>query len=111
MESIKKTQEMVTLIRNLKLGERIDNVNKKIRKGLRRSSKRRSYTRAVLVVVSKDGAALRSARNIAGVDACLVNKLSIGLLAPGGRPGRDVIWSEGAIGSLQAAVSKIRIGE
>jgi large subunit ribosomal protein L4e len=111
MESIKRTKEMVTLIKNLKLGAKLDNVDKRIRKGLRRSSKRRSFTKAVLVVVSKDSAAVRSARNIAGVDVCRVDRLSAGMLAPGGRPGRSVIWSEGAIGNLQAAVSKIRIGE
>lgn len=111
IESIKKTREMITLIRNLKLGAKIDNVDKRVRKGLRRGSKRRSYTRALLIVVSKDGSALRSARNIAGVDACIVDRLSAGLLAPGGKPGRAVIWSEGAIGGLQKAVSKIRIGE
>ena len=98
MESIKKTKEMVTLIRNLKLGEKLDNVDKSVRKGLRRSSKRRSYTKAILVVVSKESAALKSASNIAGVDVCQVNRLSAGLLAPGGKPGRTAIWSEGAIG-------------
>jgi large subunit ribosomal protein L4e len=111
MESIKRTKEMITLIRNLKLDAKIDNVDKKIRKGLRRSSKRRSYTKTLLLVVTKDGPAVKSARNIAGVDACAVRDLSVGLLAPGGRPGRTVIWSEGAISGLQAAVSKIRIGE
>ena len=39
MESIKKTSEMVTLIRNLKLGEKLDNVDKRVRKGLRRSTR------------------------------------------------------------------------
>ncbi|MDE1866003.1 MAG: 50S ribosomal protein L4 [Candidatus Micrarchaeota archaeon] len=111
IESIKRTKDMVTLIRNLKLDSKIDNVDKRIRKGLRRSSKRRSYTKTLLVVVGKDGSAIKSARNIAGVDACAVGKLSAGLLAPGGRPGRSVIWSESAIGALQSAVSKIRIGE
>jgi len=111
MESIKKTREVVTLIRNLKLGEKLDNVDKKVRKGLRRSGKRRSFTRAILVVVSKEGPALKSARNIAGVDICQVNRLSANLLAPGGKPGRTTIWTEGAIRGLQAAVSKIRIGD
>lgn len=111
MESIKRTKEMVTLIRNLNLGAKLDNVDKRVRKGLRRSSRRRSYTRAILVVVSKDSPALKSARNIAGVDACRVDRLSTGTLAPGGNPGRTVIWSEGAIGGIQSAVSKIRIGE
>jgi large subunit ribosomal protein L4e len=111
IESVKKTGDMVTIIRNLKLDARLDNVDKRIRKGLRRSSKRRSFTKAILVVVSKDSAAIKSARNIAGVDACPINKLSAGMLAPGGKPGRSVIWSEGAIGGLQAAVAKIRIGD
>ena len=63
------------------------------------------------MVVSKEGAALKSARNIAGVDICQVNKLSTGLLAPGGKPGRTAIWSEGAISGLQAAVAKIRLDD
>jgi large subunit ribosomal protein L4e len=109
IESIKKTKEMVSVIRNLKLDTKLDNVNKNIRKGLRRSSKRRSFTRAILIVVSKESQGIKSGRNIAGVDICTVDRLSAGLLAPGGNPGRSVIWSEGAIGNLQAAVSKIRI--
>jgi large subunit ribosomal protein L4e len=109
IESIKKTSEMVSVIRNLKLDARLDNVDKKIRKGLRRSSKRRSFTKAILIVVSKESQSIKSGRNIAGVDVCTVDRLSAGLLAPGGNPGRSVIWSEGAIGNLQAAVSKIRI--
>jgi large subunit ribosomal protein L4e len=111
MESIKRTSEMVTLIRNLKLGEKLDNVDKRIRKGLRRSSKRRSFTHAILFVVSKDGPAMKSARNIAGVDVCMVNKLSTGMLAPGGKPGRTAIWSEGALKDLTAAVPKIRLDD
>ncbi len=111
MESIGKTKAMVALIKALGLGARIESPEKRLRKGLRRSSKRRSYTKKILVVVAKDSAAMRSARNIAGVDACAVKELSAGLLAPGGRPGRAVIWSEGAIAGLQEAVSKIRIGE
>jgi large subunit ribosomal protein L4e len=111
MESIKKTSEMVTLIRNLRLGEKLDSVDKRVRKGLRRSSKRRSYTHAILMVVSKDGPALKSARNIAGVDVCQVNRLSTGMLAPGGKPGRTAIWSESAIKDLQAAVPKIRLDD
>jgi large subunit ribosomal protein L4e len=109
IESIKKTSEMVSVIRNLKLDARLDNVDKKIRKGLRRSSKRRSFTKAILIVVSKESQSIKSGRNIAGVDVCTVDRLSAGLLAPGGNPGRSVIWSEGAIGNLQTAVSKIRI--
>ncbi len=111
MESIKKTSEVVTLIRNLKLGAKLDNVDKRVRKGLRRSGKRKSYTHAILMVVSKESPALKSARNIAGVDICMVNKLSTGLLAPGGKPGRTAIWSESALNGLQAAVSKIRLDD
>jgi large subunit ribosomal protein L4e len=111
MESIKKTREVVTLIRNLKLGEKLDNVDKKVRKGLRRSGKRRSFTKAILVVVGKESPSLKSARNIAGVDICQVNRLSAGLLAPGGKPGRTTIWTESAINGLQSAVSKIRISD
>ena len=111
IESVKKTKDMIKVIRNLKLGPKLDSVNKRVRKGLRRSSRRRSFTKALLVVVSKDSPAVRSARNIAGVDVCPVNKLSTTLLAPGGKPGRTAIWSEGALGGLQAAVSKIRIDD
>jgi large subunit ribosomal protein L4e len=111
MESIKKTREMVTLLRNLKLGEKLDNVDKRVRKGLRRSGKRRSFTHAILLVVSKDCPSLKSARNIAGVDICAVNRLTAGLLAPGGKPGRTALWSESALNGLQAAVPKIRIGD
>ena len=60
-------------------------------------------------MVGSDSSAIRAARNIAGVDACTVDRLSIGTLAPGGRPGRTVIWSKGAIGKLESAIQKLEI--
>lgn len=109
IESIKKTKAIIKLMGDLNLSTILENVNKSQRKGLRRSASVRRYTKVILLVVSKETPAIKAARNIAGVDACSVDNLSANALAPGGRVGRSVVWSEGALSKLDAALDKMEI--
>ncbi len=108
IDNIAKTKDMLHAI-ELVCGAKLEPNKAKLRKGLRRSSRRRIYKKSVLVVIGQPSAATRSAKNIAGVDACTINNLSVGLLAPGGSPRKMVIWSESALKSLDGAIEKLEI--
>jgi hypothetical protein len=78
------------------------------RKGVRRSSKQKTYGKKILIVCN-DQNVIMSARNIAGVDACKLESIKVGLIAPGGNTFRKVIWSESAIKGLDSAIKKKEI--
>ncbi len=106
IESIKKTKDMMKVFSSLNLGSKIEESSQKvrIRKGLRRSSKTKHYKKSVLLVIGKEGSALKAAGNIAGVDACTVSNITANLLAPGGVPGRTTVWSERAIKGIEDSI-------
>ncbi|MBL2468644.1 50S ribosomal protein L4, partial [Klebsiella pneumoniae] len=56
--------------------------------------------RGPLVIYKNDEGLVRALRNIPGVETCPVTALNLLQLAPGGHVGRFVIWTEGAINSL-----------
>ncbi|MGI0100667.1 MAG: 50S ribosomal protein L4 [Candidatus Micrarchaeaceae archaeon] len=103
IESIAKTKEMFNIFKRLNVSKGIAE-KPKIRKGLRRSSKRKQYRKSVLLVLGSNASAIKAARNIAGVDACAASDIRANLLAPGGVPGRVTVWSENAIKSIEESV-------
>jgi large subunit ribosomal protein L4e len=109
MEEIKKTKAMLALFGSVKLLDTVQNTRKRVKKGLRRSSTVRHYKKTLLLVVGKDRGAVRAARNIAGVDACTVDHLTVGAFAPGGNPGRQVLWSESAVNGVESAISQMSL--
>ncbi|HUY70262.1 MAG TPA: 50S ribosomal protein L4 [Candidatus Baltobacteraceae bacterium] len=107
IEEVKRSKEMVGIFNKLKLSAHLERSRKPtLKKGLRRSTKQRHYKRSVLLVVSKISPAMKSARNIAGVDVCTVFTMRANLLAPGGNPGRVAVWSESAIKQMDSAMEK-----
>ncbi|HVC57946.1 MAG TPA: 50S ribosomal protein L4 [Candidatus Acidoferrales bacterium] len=107
IEEVKRSKEMVGIFNKLKLSAHLERSQKPtLKKGLRRSTKQRHYKRSVLLVVSKISPAMKSARNIAGVDVCTVFTMRANLLAPGGNPGRVAVWSESAIKQMDSAMEK-----
>jgi large subunit ribosomal protein L4e len=103
IESISKTKDILRLFNTLKVIKREDK-KPRIKKGLRRSTRQKHYKKSVLLVISRDDSAIRAARNIAGVDACVVSRLTANLLAPGGNPGRIAVWSEHAAKEIDASI-------
>jgi large subunit ribosomal protein L4e len=108
IESVSKTKDMLKIFNNLNLKKELGESSAKarIRKGLRRSSKIKRYRKSILLVVGKESGAIKAARNMKGVDACPVSKITANLLAPGGIPGRTTVWSESAIKNLEESISK-----
>lgn len=102
VEELSKTKDVIELLEKLGLSEELERTKeKKVRAG-RGKSRGRKYKKKVgpLFVVSKKCKLLDAAQNIAGVDAIVVKKLNVEMLAPGAQPGRLTIWSEAALKEL-----------
>ncbi|MCL4363297.1 50S ribosomal protein L4 [Candidatus Marsarchaeota archaeon] len=107
IESIKKTKEMVKVLKSLSLDGLIGNAAAgKNRKGIRRSSKQRISKQSVLLILNEDKGAIEAARNIRGVKACTIKEISANKLAPGGSPIKVAIWSEDAVKNIASVISK-----
>ncbi|BCS90813.1 MAG: 50S ribosomal protein L4 [Candidatus Micrarchaeota archaeon] len=103
IEKISKTKDLVSLIKRLGLEKQLEDVEKRkrIRKGLRRSARQRSYKKWLLFVTLDSNAdLLKAARNIKGVDAVPLEKLSVDKLVPGGNNPRIVIWSLSSVKNI-----------
>ncbi len=96
IESLSKTKQVIFALNALNLQNSVEK-KKKIRKGLRRSSKQKTYKKTILIIVADNTNILKSARNIAGIDVCTTKKISVNLLVPGGNSKRIVLWSENAM--------------
>ncbi len=106
IESVKKTKEMMQIFDKLKLSAQIaQSHDPKI--GGKRYAVRRHFRNALLFVAGKECDAIKAARNIPGVDACTVSNITVGKLAPGGSPGRQTLWSEDAVKSIEKSMAKI----
>ncbi len=107
IESIKKTKEMVKVLKSLSLDGMIGKAAAgKNRKGIRRSSKQRISKQSVLLILNEDKGAIEAARNIRGVKACTIKEISANKLAPGGNSIKVAIWSEDAVKNIASIISK-----
>ena len=97
------TKRAMAMLDGLGLGEDVDRSTdgKGIRagKGKRRGRKYRT-PRSVLVVLSESNGSERAFRNLSGVDVTTAKELNTELLAPGGDPGRLVVFSKAAVSAL-----------
>jgi large subunit ribosomal protein L4e len=110
IESIKRTKDLVKIFDTLKLSKDMESSHKsRLRKGLRRSSKRRSFRKTVLLVVGEDKGVINAGRNIPGVDVCTARAITVSKLAPGGVPGRITLWSESALKKIDSEVQKLSL--
>jgi len=102
-ESLNKTKTIKQTLEKLGLKDELKRLSdKKIRAG-RGKSRGRKYKikKGPLLVVADDCPLLKSGNNLQGFDVCIVNFLNTELLAPGGIPGRLVIWSKNSIEKLE----------
>jgi large subunit ribosomal protein L4e len=110
IESLRKTKEVMGVIRNLGLLEGTDyGRDPRARKGVRRSTRIKVYGKKVLLIVGKESSVMQAARNIPGVDVCEVSKITANLLAPGGVPGRITVWSESAVSNVTKAIDNMKV--
>ena len=97
------TKRAIAMLDGLGLSEDVDRSTdgKGIRagKGKRRGRKYRTPI-SVLIVLSENNGSERAFRNLSGVDVTTTRELNTELLAPGGDPGRLVVFSKAAVSAL-----------
>ncbi len=104
LESITKTKDLEKFLKTLGLAVELERCRLvKVRAGKGKMRGRR-YKRRVgpLIVVGEDKGVGEAAENIPGVDWVEARNLSVLHLAPGGEPGRLVIFTQPALEGLEA---------
>ncbi|CAI5481500.1 unnamed protein product [Closterium sp. Yama58-4] len=105
IEAVEKTSSALKALKRIGAYDDVAKViaSKKIRPGVGKMRNRRYLSKkGPLIVYGTDGAKLTKAfRNIPGVQVVAVEKLSVLDLAPGGRVGRFVIWTQSAFDKLE----------
>jgi len=102
-QTIKKTEGVYSLLCDFGLREELLKVKdgKKIRAGRGKSRGRKYKTkRGILIVIKDDFGVVKASRNIPGIDIIKIDNLSIDNLAPGGDPGRMILWTQSAFKEL-----------
>jgi large subunit ribosomal protein L4e len=79
-------------------GKKLPTGTKKIRSGKGKMRGRKyKKTKGILFITTPKSNLFNAAKNLEGSEVIDVKNLNVTVLAPGGRPGRITIWSEGAI--------------
>ncbi|MEE8183248.1 MAG: 50S ribosomal protein L4 [Thermoplasmata archaeon] len=104
IEVLKTTQEATELLRSIKVYDDVLRASKKKIRAGRGKMRSRKYRRprSVLVALSSSSESSRAFTNIPGVDVSSSKQLNTEILAPGGEPGRLVLFSESALEELRA---------
>lgn len=106
IESVKKTRDVLGVFKSIRVFDYVNGGREPhIRKNVRRSTRMRIHKKKLLLIVGNRSTVLRAARNIPGVDVCLVKGITANLLAPGGVPGRLTVWSESAARGVAEAIA------
>ncbi len=101
-EDLKTTKQVTTLLKKIIPKELERAEKKKVRAGKGTMRGRRYKKRkGVLVIVSKNCAAIKASRNIPGVDAVSVKDLNVELLAPGAQAGRLIVTTKQGLQALE----------
>lgn len=99
IQTIKNTKKVIEIFLNFGLENEIERIKKgkKIRvgKGKRRGRKYKNK-KGVLIVIKEDFGIYKAARNIPGVEIKNIKHISTTDFAPGGIPGRLVLWTQNA---------------
>lgn len=106
IEGVEKTSTAIKLLKRIGAYDDVAKVinSRKIRVGKGKARNRRYVSKkGPLIVYGTEGAKLSKAfRNIPGVQVVSVEKLNVLTLAPGGRVGRFVVWTQSAFEKLDA---------
>jgi large subunit ribosomal protein L4e len=102
IENINKTKDVVKMLYALGFREELDRTDDKVLRAGKGKNRGRPYKtkKSVLFVVSKKCALSKSALNISGVDIVTPDHLNAELLAPGTKPGRLTLYTEGAVDKI-----------
>lgn len=102
IESISKTKDVVKMLIALGFKEELDRTSAKTIRAGKGKNRSRPYRvkKSILFVVSKKCPLNKSASNISGVDIVTPDHLNADMLAPGTKPGRLTIYTEGAVDKI-----------
>ena len=103
IQTIKTTGNIYSLLCDFGLKDELFKVknSKKIRAGRGKTRGRKYKTKkGLLIVIKEDYGIVKASRNIPGTDIVKIDDLSIDNLAPGGEPGRMVLWTQSAFKDL-----------
>ncbi len=105
LQSIKKTNDLKTVLVNLGVYPDVYRVKESIKvragKGKMRG-RRRKQAVGPLIVISTDEGIIEAAKNFPGVDVAYVERLNTEFLAPGTHAGRLTIWTRDSIEKLRS---------
>ncbi|MFX1313484.1 MAG: 50S ribosomal protein L4, partial [Promethearchaeota archaeon] len=103
IQTIKRTSRIYSILCNLGLKNELLRIKKgkKVRagKGKRRGRKYKNK-KGILIIIKDDFGIVKATRNIPGTDVITFENLSINDLAPGGAPGRLILWAQSAFNEL-----------
>lgn len=102
IQNVKKTKELEKIILTLNLYSDLERAkNRKVRAGKGKMRGRKyKKKKSILFVVNEDKGIFHAAKNIPGVNICLLKDLNVELLAPGTHAGRLTVWDESSIKKL-----------
>ncbi|MCP3682966.1 MAG: 50S ribosomal protein L4 [bacterium] len=102
-EKMDKTKSVKDVLEKIGFVQELERAAKKTIRAGKGKTRGRKYKKRVgpLLVISEICPLLKSAKNIAGIDIVVVNKLNAELLAPGAQLGRPTIFTEAAINRIE----------
>ncbi len=102
IEGLSRTKDLKLTLASLGLAEELVRASKtkKLSGKPKLRGRNAKKKKGPLIIVSLDSGIFKSSRKLSGVDCVLAANLSPLHLAPGGQPGRLVIWSKSALDSL-----------
>ncbi len=103
IQTIKKTDKIYSILSEFGLEQELSKIkeSKKIRAGKgKRRGRKYKHRKGFLIVIKDDFGIVKASRNISGADIVKIDNLSIDNLAPGGHPGRLVLWTQSAFNEL-----------
>ena len=101
-QELKKAKQVKQTLEKMGLKEELERLDKKKIRAGRGKMRGRKYRKrkGPLIVVADDKGIMRAAKNIDGIDCCVINKINAELLAPGTNAGRLTLYTESAIKRL-----------
>lgn len=107
LEKINKSKEIVELFKKVGLENEMERLKKKKIRAGKGTTRGRKYTRkkGPLVIIKEDRGITRAVRNIPGMQAVPMEDLSVSMVAPGGMPGRMLIFTESAAKAMEGMES------
>ncbi|MCL5008287.1 MAG: 50S ribosomal protein L4 [Candidatus Marsarchaeota archaeon] len=111
IEQVNKTKDLIKILGALGISKDMERSHKPhLRKGAARKSSKRHFRNSVLIVAKNAHNITKAGRNIAGVDVCSINSLTVSKLSPGALP-RLMLWSKSAVEGVEQELKKQEVSK